>query len=66
MKHTEFFLPDTGISFYSFEMLKNWCLDNYPDFLGRPCPQNTGGLVLVVPAKLLCGGFAGAMAQTVS
>ena len=47
-------------------MLKNWCLDNYPDFLGKPCAQNTGGLVLIVPAKLLCGGFAGAMAQTVS
>ena len=25
-----------------------------------------GGLVLTVPAKLLCGGFAGAIAQTFS
>ena len=25
-----------------------------------------GGLVLLVPAKLLCGGFAGAVAQTFS
>lgn len=26
----------------------------------------TGGLVLTVPAKLLCGGFAGAIAQSFS
>ncbi|XP_076436161.1 solute carrier family 25 member 16-like [Babylonia areolata] len=58
--------PYSGISFYSFTMIKTWCLDNYPDILGKPCPQNTGGLVLVVPAKLVCGGLAGAMAQTVS
>ncbi|KAK7112671.1 solute carrier family 25 member 16-like [Littorina saxatilis] len=58
--------PYSGLSFYSYEMLKNWCLDTYPDIVGSPCPQNTGGLVLVVPAKLLCGGVAGAVAQTVS
>lgn len=27
---------------------------------------NTGGLVLTVPAKLVCGGIAGAVAQSVS
>lgn len=26
----------------------------------------TGGLVLVIPAKLLCGGLAGAVAQSIS
>lgn len=25
-----------------------------------------GGLVLTIPAKLLCGGFAGAVAQSIS
>jgi len=28
--------------------------------------SNTGGLVLTLPFKLLCGGVAGAMAQSVS
>lgn len=28
--------------------------------------QIAGGLVLTVPAKLLCGGFAGAVAQSIS
>lgn len=38
------------------------CLKHYNDM------QNyfLGGLVLTVPAKLLCGGFAGAIAQTFS
>lgn len=58
--------PYSGISFYTFETLKNWCLDNYPELLGKPCPNNTGGLVLIVPAKLFCGGMAGALAQTIS
>ncbi|KAL8576726.1 hypothetical protein ACOMHN_025199 [Nucella lapillus] len=58
--------PYAGISFYSFTMMKGWCLDNYPDLLCKPCPRNTGGLVLIVPAKLVCGGLAGAIAQTVS
>lgn len=28
--------------------------------------STTGGLVLNIPAKLLCGGFAGAVAQSFS
>ncbi|KAJ8945568.1 hypothetical protein NQ314_009189 [Rhamnusium bicolor] len=32
----------------------------------NPCDKNTGGLVLSVPAKLICGGLAGAAAQSVS
>lgn len=59
-------MPYSGLSFFSFETLKNFCLDNFPDTLGKPCPQNTGGLVLILPAKLACGGLAGAVAQTVS
>lgn len=46
--------------------MKNFALEKFPDTLGKPCPQNTGGLVLIVPAKLMCGGLAGAAAQTVS
>jgi hypothetical protein len=32
----------------------------------KPNATNTGGLVLLLPYKLLCGGIAGAAAQTLS
>ena len=56
----------SGISFYTFETLKAACLDYYPNYLGKPCPRNTGGLLLIIPAKVVCGGLAGAFAQTLS
>lgn len=59
-------VPYAGLSFYSFESLKEACLEYFPEYLGKPCPQNTGGVVLIVPAKVVCGGLAGAFAQTVS
>ncbi|XP_075547309.1 solute carrier family 25 member 16-like isoform X2 [Dermacentor variabilis] len=59
-------VPYAGLSFYVFERLKAFCLEVFPNTCGRPYPGNTGGIVLVVPAKLLCGGFAGAIAQTFS
>lgn len=37
-----------------------------PTLTCKQCKQNTGGLVLTVPAKLICGGLAGAVAQSVS
>lgn len=37
-----------------------------PGVTCNPCKKNTGGLVLTIPAKLLCGGMAGAIAQSVS
>jgi len=58
--------PYAGLSFSSFEMLKTLALDTFPDYLGTPCPQTAGGLVLIMPAKLVCGGLAGAVAQTIS
>ena len=55
-----------GLSFYTFHLLKNLLLENFPDFFGKPCPINTGGIVLIAPAKMVCGGIAGMMAQTFS
>ncbi len=55
-----------GLSFCGFEFMKSWLLRNVPDLCGKPCPRNDGQLVLVIPAKLLCGGLAGTLAQTVS
>ncbi|XP_064457375.1 solute carrier family 25 member 16-like [Ornithodoros turicata] len=59
-------VPYAGLSFYVFERLKAVCLEYFPNVCGRPYPGNTGNIVLIVPAKLLCGGLAGAIAQTVS
>ncbi|KAK4874075.1 hypothetical protein RN001_013435 [Aquatica leii] len=59
-------VPYAGTSFYMFEYLKFGCMKYLPQFTCNPCQKNTGGLVLTVPAKLLCGGFAGALAQSIS
>uniref|UniRef100_A0A1B6E2F8 Uncharacterized protein n=2 Tax=Clastoptera arizonana TaxID=38151 RepID=A0A1B6E2F8_9HEMI len=59
-------IPYAGFSFYCFESLKFLCMKYIPQFTCAPCQRNTGGLVLGVPAKLLCGGLAGAVAQSFS
>ncbi|XP_033228560.1 graves disease carrier protein-like [Belonocnema kinseyi] len=59
-------IPYAGFSFYSFEKLKYLCMKYAPSYLCDKCNRNTGGLVLTLPAKLLCGGIAGAIAQSFS
>ncbi|XP_055601390.1 solute carrier family 25 member 16-like isoform X2 [Uranotaenia lowii] len=59
-------VPYAGFSFYCFEMLKFVCMKYAPGVTCDRLERNTGGLVLSVPAKLLCGGFAGAVAQSFS
>ncbi|KAL3273500.1 hypothetical protein HHI36_014941 [Cryptolaemus montrouzieri] len=59
-------VPYAGLSFYCFEYLKFGCMKYMPWLTCKPCSKNTGGLVLTVPAKLLCGGLAGAVAQSIS
>lgn len=59
-------VPYAGLSFYSFEYLKYGCMKYLPKVACRPCDKNTGGLVLTIPAKLVCGGLAGAAAQSIS
>ncbi|XP_065082263.1 solute carrier family 25 member 16-like [Ochlerotatus camptorhynchus] len=59
-------VPYAGFSFYCFEMLKFFCMKYVPGLTCDKLERNTGGLVLAVPAKLLCGGFAGAVAQSFS
>lgn len=49
-----------------FEKLKYISLDYLPNICGKKHSGSSGGIVLTVPAKLLCGGLAGAVAQTVS
>ncbi|KAJ8975240.1 hypothetical protein NQ317_007360 [Molorchus minor] len=59
-------VPYAGLSFYCFEYLKFGCMKYLPRLTCKPYDKNTGGLVLSVPAKLICGGLAGAVAQSVS
>ena len=60
-------LSVTGFSFYTFESLKHWSLSNFGHgFMGRPCPKNDGELVLSLTGRLICGGVAGCVAQTIS
>ncbi|XP_061379147.1 solute carrier family 25 member 16-like [Danaus plexippus] len=59
-------VPYAGFSFYCFESLKFLCMKYLPSSLCKKCDRNTGGLVLTIPGKLVCGGLAGAVAQSVS
>lgn len=59
-------VPYAGFSFYCFETLKSFSMKYAPTVTCKKMERNTGGLVLTVPAKLLCGGFAGAVAQSFS
>ncbi|CAL4062188.1 unnamed protein product, partial [Meganyctiphanes norvegica] len=59
-------IPYAGLSFYIFEQMKMLCMTYLSDYTCNKCKKNTGGLVLIVPAKLICGGLAGAVAQTFS
>ncbi|XP_053998552.1 solute carrier family 25 member 16-like [Hylaeus anthracinus] len=59
-------IPYAGFSFYSFEKFKYLCMKYGSNIFCDKCDKNTGGLVLTVPARLLCGGIAGAIAQSFS
>lgn len=59
-------VPYAGFSFYCFEYMKYGSMKYLPKLTCKPCDKNTGGLVLTIPAKLLCGGLAGAVAQSIS
>ncbi|CAG7827662.1 unnamed protein product [Allacma fusca] len=59
-------IPYAGLSFYCFETFKYLCMYHLPEYTTSDLKTNSGGLVLLVPYKLLCGGLAGAVAQTFS
>ncbi|XP_025158994.1 graves disease carrier protein homolog isoform X2 [Harpegnathos saltator] len=59
-------VPYAGLSFYTYEKMKYLCIKHAPDYFCSKQKTNTGGLILNVFAKLLCGGIAGAIAHTVS
>ncbi|KAI4502824.1 hypothetical protein M0802_001868 [Mischocyttarus mexicanus] len=59
-------IPYAGFSFYSFEKLKYLFMKYLPYYTCSKCDRNTGGLVLTLPSKIICGGLAGAIAQSFS
>ncbi|XP_007897336.1 graves disease carrier protein [Callorhinchus milii] len=58
--------PYAGVSFFTFGTLKSVGLTYAPAHLGKPSSDNPNVLVLKTHVNLLCGGIAGAFAQTVS
>lgn len=56
----------SGFSFFTFGTLKSVGLAQAPTLLGRPSLDNPDVLVLKTHVNLLCGGIAGAIAQTIS
>uniref|UniRef100_A0A3Q3WWD1 Uncharacterized protein n=1 Tax=Mola mola TaxID=94237 RepID=A0A3Q3WWD1_MOLML len=58
--------PYAGLSFFTFGTLKSLGLKHFPEHLGRPSSDNPNVLILKPSVNLLCGGVAGAVAQTIS
>ncbi|XP_035387721.1 graves disease carrier protein isoform X3 [Electrophorus electricus] len=58
--------PYAGFSFFTFGTLKSLGLHHFPELLGKPSLDNPDVLVLKTHVNLLCGGIAGAIAQTLS
>lgn len=58
--------PYAGFSFFTFGTLKSLGLKHFPDKVARPSSDNPNVLVLKPQVNLLCGGVAGAIAQTIS
>jgi len=58
-------IPYAGLSFYSFETLKYLLMTYLPNWTTTRHYSNSGA-VLILPAKLICGGMAGAIAQTIA
>ncbi|XP_029465536.1 graves disease carrier protein isoform X2 [Rhinatrema bivittatum] len=58
--------PYAGFSFFTFGTLKSIGLIHAPALLGKPSMDNPDVLVLKTHVNLLCGGIAGAIAQTIS
>jgi solute carrier family 25 protein 16 len=58
--------PYADVSFFTFGILKSVGLSHAPVFLGRHLSDNPNVLVLKTHINLLCGGIAGATAQTIS
>ena len=59
-------VPYAGVAFYSYEVLKSLAMERLPHTATKLSLDGSGTVVLTIPANLVCGGVAGAMAQTFS
>ena len=59
-------IPYAGVAFYTFNTLKESLMQFAPEVFARPDMHNKEVYVLRTWVALLCGGFAGAISQTVS
>ena len=59
-------IPYAGVAFYTFSTLKETLIQVAPDLFARPDSYNKDVYVLRAWVALCCGGFAGAISQTVS
>lgn len=58
-------IPYAGIAFYTYEVTKAFMLKRLK-FCTKYSLDNSGTIVLTIPANLCCGGLAGAVAQSCS
>ena len=59
-------IPYAGVSFYTFNTLKDVLIKVFPEQCARPDSNYPDILVLKLWISLACGSFAGAISQTVS
>ena len=71
-------IPYAGLAFFCFDLFKATCITRLPHLTCYPASEGHAHLsavrdsgdgqkyVLTVPAKLVCGGMSGAVAQTVA
>lgn len=59
-------IPYAGVAFYSYEVLKSFMMERFRGSATKLSLDGSGTVVLTVPATLVCGGLAGAVAQTFS
>jgi len=59
-------IPYGGISFFTFNNMKDLLLKVFPNEVGQPDPNTPDVQVLKVWVSILTGGFAGAVSQTAS
>jgi len=58
-----FIIPYAGLNFYMFEKVKYLLLITYPKLFGN---EKDGQIMLTVPGKLVSGGLAGSISQSVA
>ncbi|XP_070544254.1 solute carrier family 25 member 16-like [Ptychodera flava] len=59
-------VPYAGLSFFTYETVKGFFLTHFTKWTCKPSMKHPEESVLRIPVTFVCGGLAGAIAQTVS